>query len=483
LSVAGNKLSIAIPEGWLSEAKYPVVVDPTFGMETVGSQTHWENFFTGAYEKLVFESSVGLNRHSIFEPLSGIITAYVYVYVYVYVYDSEGVGRCKPVLYSNDLSTFMTRLSKSEGSFDIAVNSDKPAGWRSATFQTKDTIEKYNWLWFGVFCDRFSPRFDYSTMCIFEQVGNDLPETLTPILYPYNFEISMYFAYALEGFHTRVITQWAMPSETRKLTGEYQRSATQIAQGKAVANRAGSFCRSIVQTVKSAMSMKRRLALLRKSTQQAGVSDKGQRFLSMLRKPAQTAGVASGTMRNAAYVKRFQEKAGSMTSMGIVRDVAVRLIGAVAALYGMKAGAGFNRRIRDASDIGSMMGGAVLFFRALFGMVGGRDGAGSFMTCMRLVQDTATMGDKTGHTADYLRGLFVEAGNMAKATRRGTYCRTQQDMAGSKGVALWHLFVFLRLLTGAYIRDYSIGRFLKSKEELIIKSPVCREIVIDSKLH
>jgi hypothetical protein len=397
LSVAGNKLSIVIPENWLSEAKYPVIVDPTFGTETVGSQTHWENFFTGSYEKLVFESSVGLNRHSIFEPLSGIITAYVYAY------DSESEGRCKPVLYSNDLSTFMTRLSKSEGTFDIAVNSGKPAGWRSATFQVKGTIEQYNWLWFGVFCDQFSPRFDYSTTCIFERVGNDLPETLIPILYPYNFKISMYFDYALEGFHTRVITQWVMPTETRKLTGEYQRSVAQIAQGKAVVNRLGEFYRSMAQTVKSAMSLKRHLALLRKSTHQAGVGDKGERFLAILRKPAQTAGVGSGIMKNAAYVKRFQEKAVSMTHTGIVRNVAVRLIEAMTALHAMKA--------------------------------------------------------------------------------RGTYYRTQQDTAGNEGVALRHLFIFLRLLTGAYIRDYIIGRFLKSKEELIIKSPVGREIEIDSRIR
>jgi hypothetical protein len=40
-----------------------------------------------------------------------------------------------------------------------------------------------------------------------------------------------------------------------------------------------------------------------------------------------------------------------------------------------------------------------------------------------------------------------------------------------------------RKLTGAYIRDYIIGRFLKSREEIVIKSPVCREITLDSKLH
>jgi hypothetical protein len=102
---------------------------------------------------------------------------------------------------------------------------------------------------------------------------------------------------------------------------------------------------------------------------------------------------------------------------------------------------------------------------------------------MRVIQDTKSVGDETGHTADYLRGLFVEAGSIAETTRRGEYYRVQQDTAYSEAVPLRHLFIFIRLLTGAYIRDYIIGRFLKSKEELVIKSPVCREITLESTLH
>ena len=38
LSIVGNELHITIPEKWLSEAEYPVIVDPTIGSTTVGSQ-------------------------------------------------------------------------------------------------------------------------------------------------------------------------------------------------------------------------------------------------------------------------------------------------------------------------------------------------------------------------------------------------------------------------------------------------------------
>jgi hypothetical protein len=161
----------------------------------------------------------------------------------------------------------------------------------------------------------------------------------------------------------------------------------------------------------------------------------------------------------------------------------LKLVEAVAALYGMNAEAGFNRGITDNAGIGSGMGGVVAFFRVLFGLAGGGDSTGSFITRMRVIQDTETVGDETGHTADYLRGLFVEAGNMTETTRRGEYYRKQTDTAFTEAVSLRHLFIFIRLLTGSYIRDYITGRFLKSKEEAVIKSPVCREITLESTLH
>jgi hypothetical protein len=101
----------------------------------------------------------------------------------------------------------------------------------------------------------------------------------------------------------------------------------------------------------------------------------------------------------------------------------------------------------------------------------------------RSIAHTGTVRDETGHWADYLRGLFAEAGTIAKTKHRAEYHRKQQDTAGSEAVSFRHLFIFIRLITGAYIRDFIIGRFLKSREEIVIKSPVCREIDLDSKLH
>jgi hypothetical protein len=433
-----------------------------------------------------------------------------------------------PVIYSDNGNIPLTRKSKTEGVFDIAISSGKAAGWRSTTFQAKEAVAGGSYIWFGLFCDWFAPRFDYGAKYYWDywdHVGDTIPDT-----YPlyradsyYDFKLSMYFTYTSAQNYVRTLTQRLTLTDTRKLTGAYKRSAIQTVKGTTALGRFEGFVRSIVQTAKNTMTLKASPTLIRKLIQQTGASDTAKRFLSMLRKPTQTAGINSGTQRitqakrsiadtgkpgtvigrkqdfrrNIAhmgnvkavaikktdYVKRFQETAGSTTAMGVVRDVVLWIVEAVAGLYEMKAGTGFSRSVTDNAGIGSAMRGAVKFFRILSGRVGSGDNSGNFINRMRVIQDMETVKDDTDHTADYLRGLFMEAGTIAETKHKAEYHRKQRDTAYSETVSLRHLFVFIRLITGTYIRDYIIGRFLKSREEVVIKSPVCRELILDSKVH
>jgi hypothetical protein len=425
LSVAGNNLCITIPEAWLSEAEYPVVVDPTIGTTTVGSQNKWYDPDNEATASLMFELSIPVNRFLASETINGACTAYVYTNED----DYEAGGR--PVLYADNGNKPHIRKSAQEGFLDLRVTGSKPKGWRSATFSSNGSIASGSYVWFGVFVECYwLPRFDYGARCYTDWWWDYGVETTVPDEYPLSsadyyrdFKLPMYFTYTSAQTYTRTLTQGVTLADTRKLTGAYKRSAIQTVQGTTVLKRVESFYRSIIQSVKN------------------------------------TAALKGSPMR------------------------IVRLIEAAAALYEMKTETEFKRGTADTAGIGSITGGAVLFFRTLFGLAEGGDHTGGLVTRMRLIQDTETVGDETGHTADYLRGLFVEAGNIAETTHRGEYYRVQQDTAGSEAVPLRHLFIFLRLLTAAYIRDYIIGRFLKSKEELVIKSPVYREIILDSTLH
>jgi hypothetical protein len=44
------------------------------------------------------------------------------------------------------------------------------------------------------------------------------------------------------------------------------------------------------------------------------------------------------------------------------------------------------------------------------------------------------------------------------------------------------LLLFVKIVSKVIFRDYLLGRSLKAREELVLKSAVCRELVLDSKI-
>ncbi|GHV82587.1 hypothetical protein AGMMS49991_11450 [Spirochaetia bacterium] len=102
---------------------------------------------------------------------------------------------------------------------------------------------------------------------------------------------------------------------------------------------------------------------------------------------------------------------------------------------------------------------------------------------MRRPVDEVSPTDTTGHIGDYIRGLLVEASNTAETRNLANYHRKQFDTAYTQAIPLRHLLIYICLVTAFHVRDFILGRFIKSNEELVIKSPVCRELEIDSRIH
>ncbi|GHV93388.1 hypothetical protein AGMMS50268_38910 [Spirochaetia bacterium] len=84
---------------------------------------------------------------------------------------------------------------------------------------------------------------------------------------------------------------------------------------------------------------------------------------------------------------------------------------------------------------------------------------------------------------NYIRGLFVQAESIAETGHVSAYYRKQEDTAYTEAIPQRSLFMVIRLVTVGLVRDYLLRRFLKSNEELVLKSGICREIILDSKIH
>jgi hypothetical protein len=362
LAVVGNRLCITIPEKWLSEAKYPVIVDPTIGTTTVGSQTHWDDIHNEEYNQLFFEVAMAVNRFLLPETLNGTATAFVYAY------EADVEGPCKPILYSDNNNVPLTRRSVNEGEFDIAIAGGKPAGWRSTTFNTNTSIASGNYVWFGLFCLYFAPRFDYGAKCYWDlliDIEDGIPNTypLWSASWYYDFRVSMYFTYTSAQNYTRVLTQGVTLSDNRNLAGNYKRRATQTVQANISINGLKTIYRKI------------------------------QNFLQGL----------DAILYSAHYT--------------------------------------------------------------------------------RLTHDIATVTNPLRHVGTFFRGLVEKADITGEAKAGWAFFTKITDTVHTAGAVFRGVIFLVRIITGAFVRDYLLSRFLKAKGEITLKSCVGREIVLESKIN
>jgi hypothetical protein len=111
------------------------------------------------------------------------------------------------------------------------------------------------------------------------------------------------------------------------------------------------------------------------------------------------------------------------------------------------------------------------------------DGMAYFAGWLRRLIEQAGSTDSTGKLSVYIRGLYEQAGNYAGTVHQGEYYREAFDTAGVAGFPLRSLGVFIKLVTVGLVRDYLLRRFLKSNEEIVLKSAVCRNLEIESRIH
>ncbi len=421
LSIRGNMLCITVPEEWLGEAKYPVVVDPTIGTTTVGKQTHWDNVDNESYDQLFFEYQIAVNRYLFLHTFSGTATAYVYAY------ESDSSGVCKPVLYTDRGNAPLTRRSSAEGNFDIAITKSKPAGWRSTTFQTNAGIAGGTYVWFGFASEWFAPRFDFGAKCytdFIEDYSMVIPET-----YPVwdadhyrNFKLSMYFTYSLAQNYTRTLTQGVTLSDTRKMRGRYKRTTKQSVRANGTASRFAGLRRKCFVIARNVMTAKRYPAFMRKAVEKIKVA---------MRNPV-----------NRSLTRNCSE------------------------------------RIQARSELLRYQS----FFRAVWDNIKCPDDLSCPVLFVRFNSDKTIVSYNVRDTAEYARKLETRAFASGDTSHKGEYRRASAETIQAGGSVFRGLLLFIRVVTGVFIRDYLLRRFLKAREELRLKSCICGEVILNSKI-
>jgi hypothetical protein len=99
------------------------------------------------------------------------------------------------------------------------------------------------------------------------------------------------------------------------------------------------------------------------------------------------------------------------------------------------------------------------------------------------LQETVKNNDTIRHITSYLRGLSDFAETDGKVQGGWIVTRKITDSVHVAGSVFRGLILFVRIITGVFVRDYLLGRFLKAREELILKSAVSREIELESTIQ
>jgi hypothetical protein len=420
LAVIGNELRITIPEKWLGEAAYPVLVDPFLGTGTVGSLNQWEPD-PGEIDTLYFDCTMPVNRFLASETINGVYTAFFYADK-----DDREAG-CRPVLYTDNGNNPQTRKSREEKFISLRVPNGSYGTWCSNDFKSDGIIASGSYIWFGAFVEySWFPRFDFGARCYHDFWTDD---GIIPNSYPLHsvngyddFKLSMFFYYSASQNYIRTITQGVYVGEKRKLKADYKRNAKQTTAIKSSLSLFETFFRRCVLTVHSTMKV--------------------SRYSTFMRNVADLLTSATAHFENRFLIRQCAD------------DVDVNSQG---------------RRIFNA-------------FRKAQDGFRGIDSQTFSVLFVRSVPDISMVGDKSGHLGSFIRGLLVNAGSVAETTHEAQYHRFQKDKVQAQGAVFRGLLLFVRIITKVFVRDYILRRFLVAREDLQLKSAICREITLESRL-
>jgi hypothetical protein len=510
-------LTLSIPEGWLAGAKYPVTVDPVIGNSSVGAyyqypymdggglESYLEGLADGCYSgiddwdeyyDICLDEGSLYNRVSVPLPMQGNYDAYFYVNGcdYSRQYPNEEVP-IHPFLYNNaSANKPKNPLISASRPAESRTGSAYPKGFRKGGVTVSERINAGTSVWFGFSGWGYTQaRFDYGSPFYYayyryfwddegypfnqllrQSEMDDLSNSATRGYYlsgdneynvapgaRFDFKVSMYLQISNEAY-TRTITQGVSLSDRRG--GKYE--------GK----------RSVIQNAGISQTLNRIQAVLRKVEQ--GVAINGECVKKWdIRKVQQDGTEARGIAVHEKGIFRFIENTFMAVDMASPVRSIMRMIGEIIPAYLEAWG---RREIRRGVGDGLCPEDAVTRSRGLFAFLamhlGIGDSSGYRNDWGRKISDTADVPTDIPHKGTYRRGLPDVLANSGEAGRAAEYLRFEREEGRVFGEAARSLGVFIRLLTAGLIRDYVIRRFLKAREELVLKSPVCREIVLESRI-
>jgi hypothetical protein len=261
LAVVGDELLITIPEKWLGEAKYPVVVDPILGTSSIGSQNYYK--VGGSVTLLSCMYQIIMNKIFISENIASLINFFVYKATDI---SGKRIMTPFPCMFNNVNDLPNTKISYNERSLNDP-NPQYQAGWMYSQFDISCPFSGGDYIWLGVSGNNIVLRFDYGG--ILEKVDINsflnynpksvLPNVLGDSYSPFittndikDFRVSMYLQYVAGGNDYKKIISYSLnPIDSKNIKSEYNRKCSETSRVSTVISKAQTYVRKCVNTASS----------------------------------------------------------------------------------------------------------------------------------------------------------------------------------------------------------------------------------------
>ena len=419
LAIVGNELRITIPANWLGEAKYPVVVDPAIGTTTRGSLTNYN----------LANDTTSTNA---LEILKRIAVSRFYT-------DTKISGACTgyawanatgvtnttagyPLIYSNNSGTPGSKLSGNEQLINLNLLTGYVAGFKSSGFVVAN-ISANSYLWYGISTDQtWYPRFDMGdTLYVQSWSGTPTPATFPANPLVRSLRLSMYFTF--EANYTRTLVQGVKLTDSRKMKEDFKRSTGQTAGVTSIIGRFETLSRKCFESVINAMNIGHLTTISRRITEQVNLT-----------------------------LEKWETQA-------------------------------FLRVFDDGVTVESDVTKKQSLIRIVEEIISGADNQEFLVLHYRNVMDTTIVTQCNSGIRGLIREVKSTVKNFDGIEYGAGFYRYPTETVDVESSLFRKAAFFVRIVAQLFLSDLVLGRFLRAKSEIILKSCVTRELIIESKIN
>lgn len=362
LDITGHRMTITIPEKWLSDAAYPVVVDPIVGTQTRGALNTIDWYNEDNPTTFYLEIKMGFSRFTAATPISGLCTSYIYAY-------DNDPNTAQAVLFSDSAGMPYARLSQNEQT--VQLQRSTPA-WVASTFNLPQAVAQEAAFWYGYYTQDMIYTY-YDAVGTFRRMSVDDYPTV-PDVYDDEWNeqtwqvlMSAYFSYSVaqslnrsvmdtigltESFGKQFVfkrscTNGIAATEARVASAFHPRLCTDNLQSTEAVTRSISFFRILLDALDCKRVSSRIIATYRSMSVTIGFSDVLERLRGLVLFCADGFGIQDDTARLFEYQRTMTDEVDSAETFSMIQTLIRFCTSGLAGISTLIRSIGFFRNVRS----------------------------------------------------------------------------------------------------------------------------------------